>query len=298
MEMKWLEDFVALAETLNFSRAAELRHVTQSAFSRRIKQLEEWVGASLVDRASYPSRLTDAGQRFVPVARETLRQLYHTRRELQVEEGSDARTVRVTALHTLSFTFFPDWFGALSQRLGPLVSIMKPDSGSMEENLTSLVEGECDFLLTYAHDDVPMLLDPETFEHCSLGRENIVAVSAPDAQGGPAHRIEASRKPFAYVAYQRGSFFGQLLDGGIATRLPPFERVHVGSMSVGLKAMATAGWGIAFVPESLASEELEQGRLVRAAGREWDIPVDIRLYRSRKNRRQVVTRLWSALGRT
>jgi DNA-binding transcriptional LysR family regulator len=40
MELIWFEDYLALAETLNFSRAAELRHVTQPAFSRRIRALE------------------------------------------------------------------------------------------------------------------------------------------------------------------------------------------------------------------------------------------------------------------
>jgi len=44
MELKWLEDFVSLAETHSFSRSAELRHVTQPAFSRRIQALEAWLG--------------------------------------------------------------------------------------------------------------------------------------------------------------------------------------------------------------------------------------------------------------
>jgi DNA-binding transcriptional LysR family regulator len=43
VEIKWLEDFVTLAETSSFSRAAEIRNVTQPAFSRRIKQLETWI---------------------------------------------------------------------------------------------------------------------------------------------------------------------------------------------------------------------------------------------------------------
>lgn len=44
METKWLEDFVSLAETRSFSRSAQLRHVTQPAFSRRIQALEAWGG--------------------------------------------------------------------------------------------------------------------------------------------------------------------------------------------------------------------------------------------------------------
>ncbi len=44
MELKWLEDFVSLAEHKSYSRAAGDRNITQSALSKRIKQLEDWIG--------------------------------------------------------------------------------------------------------------------------------------------------------------------------------------------------------------------------------------------------------------
>ena len=72
METKWLEDFVSLAETRSFSRSAQLRHVTQPAFSRRIQALEAWAGIDLVDRSSYPTRLTPAGETFHGQALEVL----------------------------------------------------------------------------------------------------------------------------------------------------------------------------------------------------------------------------------
>lgn len=81
----------------------------------------------------------------------------------------------------------------------------------------------------------------------------------------------------------------------LSARLPKFERVHEGSMSVGLKAMAMAGWGVAWVPESLMRHELDSGALVRAADHSFDIAVDIRLYRSKENRRPVVERIWAVL---
>lgn len=292
MEVKWLEDFLALAGTLNFSKAAEERNVTQSAFSRRIRQLEAWVGTSLIDRATYPSRLTAAGKRFVPVAEQSLHGLYQARRNLQHEEGTDARTVTLTALHTLSFTFFPNWLNDLGSKVGPLVSHMRPDSGSMEENLDSLVDGDCDFLLTYQNLHVPMLLDPQ-FEHHRLGAETIVPVSAPDETGKPKHRIEPG---FTHVSYQKTSYFGQLMAGALATRLPPDNRVHVGSHSIGLKGMVMAGWGLAWIPESLVKTELADGSLVRAGETDWDIEVEIRLYRSKENRRPIVKRIWDVLA--
>ena len=72
METKWLEDFVSLAETRSFSRSAQLRHVTQPAFSRRIQALEAWAGIDLVDRSAYPTRLTAAGETLHAQALEVL----------------------------------------------------------------------------------------------------------------------------------------------------------------------------------------------------------------------------------
>ena len=69
-EFIWLEDFLALASTGNFTRAAEDRHSSQPAFSRRIRALEEWIGASLVDRSTQPARLTEVGEWFRSVAAE------------------------------------------------------------------------------------------------------------------------------------------------------------------------------------------------------------------------------------
>ena len=293
MEIKWLEDFLALSATLNFSKAAEERNVTQSAFSRRIKQLESWVGTSLVDRATYPSRLTEAGHKFIPVAQEALQGLYQARRNLQHEGGSDARTVKLTALHTLSFTFFPDWLRRISGKAGPIFSRLLPDSGSMEENLTSLVDGECDFLLTYAHPHIPALLDPTAFEHRVLGFENIIPVSAPKPDGTAMFGLD--EPSFAHLSYEKASFFGSLLNDLLADRLPEPVPVHEGSMSVGLKGMAMAGWGIAWVPESLMSAELASATLVRAADPSWDIRVEIRLYRAKSNRRPIVAKVWSVL---
>lgn len=58
MNLSWLEDFLALAASGNFSRAAEDSHMTQPAFSRRVRALEEWLSADLFDRSTQPARLT------------------------------------------------------------------------------------------------------------------------------------------------------------------------------------------------------------------------------------------------
>jgi DNA-binding transcriptional LysR family regulator len=101
METKWLDDFVSLAETRSFSRSAQLRHVTQSAFSRRIQSLEAWAGTDLVNRSSYPTTLTPAGEALYSQALELLQALHNTR-DMVRSHGlaeQDLRALLDPALH-------------------------------------------------------------------------------------------------------------------------------------------------------------------------------------------------------
>lgn len=86
-ELTWLEDCVALADALNFSKAASLRYVTQPAFSRRIQSLEEWVGTPLFIRNRRSVQLTEAGRLFCKQAPDLLRELYALRDEAREAAG-------------------------------------------------------------------------------------------------------------------------------------------------------------------------------------------------------------------
>src|SRR3954469_3771624 len=127
MELKWLEDFVSLARTGSFSRSAEERHLTQPAFSRRVRALESWLGVALVDRSTYPTTLTQAGRAFRETAEEAVRMLHGSRAALQASSRPSHRTVAVAALHTLALTFFPRWLRRIEALTGPLDSRLLPD---------------------------------------------------------------------------------------------------------------------------------------------------------------------------
>jgi DNA-binding transcriptional LysR family regulator len=109
MESKWLEDFVSLAETRSFSKAAAGRNVTQPAFSRRIQALEAWVGIELIDRSAYPTRLTEAGELFYGHAVELLGQVGQVRSLLRGQRADRNEVVDFAVPHNLSLTFFPKW---------------------------------------------------------------------------------------------------------------------------------------------------------------------------------------------
>ena len=306
MEIKWLEDFVTLADTSSFSRAAELRNVTQSAFSRRIKQLEGWLGATLISRATMPAELTPAGRSFLPVAQEAIRTFYAAREALR--PSHEPGLIRFAALHTLTVTFFPQWLKTLEAAGGAFSTSLLPDRGGIEANLDALVGDEADFFLTYAHPEVPFHLDRGRFASLTVAHDRLVPLAAPrlvvagSEQAGRKlidRAVSQPRLAVPYLSYGFNSFFGVALSR-LFLRRPPFRRrtTHENAISAGLMNMAVTGAGICWLPESLARDEMEAGRLVPASADEgWNLDLEIRLYRHAGNRNGKVEDLWRTAGR-
>lgn len=305
MEIKWLEDFVTLAETSSFSRAAEARNVTQPAFSRRIKQLETWLGAMLISRATVPAELTPAGRNFLPVAQETIRTFYGVRETLR--PASEQGLLHFAALHTLTVTFFPQWLVDLQREVGELETSILPDRGGIEANLTALSDGEADFFLTYAHKEVPFHLDHELFEFLTIGTDRLIPLAAPQVRNrnatlegrGLLDRALSDTMTVPYLSYGYSSFFGVAL-GRLFARHPGFRQriIHQNTISAGLKIMALNGAGICWLPESLVEQELTAGTLVPTTqSAHWSLDLDVRLYRSIGNRKRNADILWSAAQR-
>ena len=289
MDTKWLEDFVSLAETRSFSRSAQLRHVTQPAFSRRIQSLEAWAGTDLVDRSSFPTRLTPAGQTLYEQAIDILNALQSARAMLRQQSPSGQDTLEFAVPHTLAFTFFPAWLSGLRGVVGPVKTRLI--ALNVHDAVLRLIEGSCDLLITYQHPSQPIQLDAERYEVLSLGQEVLAPYVAPDAQGQPLHRLPGtSRQPWPYLAYAPGAYLGRVVDWVLRQGEVDFhpERVYETDMSESLKAMAIAGHGVAFLPASSVQQALRDGQLVSAAGAglTCEARLDIRLYRERPGPRR------------
>ncbi len=283
METKWLEDFVSLAETRSFSRSAQLRHVTQPAFSRRIQALEAWAGVDLVDRSSYPTRLTAAGATLLAQSVELLGQLQATRNMLRSHQSSDQDMIEFAAPHSLAFSFFPHWLLDLRREFGALKSRL--NAANVHDAMLQLSEGNCDLLLVYHHASQPLQLDPERYQMASLGAESLAAYSKGDARGEPVFRLPGhagAKTPL--LAYASGAYLARMVEfivKGSSWPLP-LEAVYETDMAEGLKAMALEGHGLAFLPGSLVRRELESGRLVRATEPGvLELSMEVRIYRER-----------------
>ena len=95
MELRHLRYFVAVAETLNFSKAAERLHIAQPPLSRQIKQLEDELGAALLLRDRRSVMLTDAGGIFLHEARGILNQAGHAMEAVQRAAKGELGKLRV-----------------------------------------------------------------------------------------------------------------------------------------------------------------------------------------------------------
>lgn len=290
METKWLEDFVSLAETRSFSRSAQLRHVTQPAFSRRIQSLEAWAGTDLVDRSSYPTRLTPAGQTLYDQSLEVLQALQSTRAMLRGHTTAGRDVIEFAVPHTLAFTFFPAWLSTLREQFGPMKSRLI--ALNVHDAVMRLVEGSCDLLIAYHHPSQPYQLDAERYEMLSLGEEVIAPYVKPDADGAPSFILPGRPgQPLPYLAYAPGAYLGQMVDLILKASAAPihFDRVYETDMAEGLKAMALEGHGIAFLPYSAVKKDLRAKKLVSALPpglSSLQITMEVRLYRERPSARE------------
>lgn len=260
LELKWLDDYIALIETGSFSAAAVRRHVSQPAFSRRIKMLEDWLGVTLIDRARKPLQ-------FTPVARDNQLKFLHLVariyefRAILKSESLDSAGITIAAQHTLAAVYVPGFLARLRQ-LGVdqnfrIRSENRPDSVAM------LLRGEAEILITYETQQLPSNISAQLAQRHVLGQDELMLVASP-----PLHKVlrrVAAGDRVPMLCYPPDSFFGQVVR---AEALPDLMRRQqvivccVSEFTMGLRELALIGQGAAWLPASLIQDDLAHGRLV------------------------------------
>jgi DNA-binding transcriptional LysR family regulator len=299
LDLAYLLDFKALAETGSFSRAAFARNVTQPAFSRRIRALEDWAGAALFQRGSTPVTLTDAGRAIGPAFEQALLRLTQGQADAQAAAARGSSSLHFAATHVLSFTFFPAWLRNLEGG-EPLEAVqLSSDSLSACEQL--IQEGRVQFLLCHHHEAAPVRLDPARFLSVRVGADVLSLVTAATETGTRRFQIpNEDAKTVPYLGYSEHSGLGRIVAaalpgsyGGLAQRA-----VFQSHLAAALRSMALAGRGVAWLPRSLIADDLLRGALIPAAQQTFDIHVGIHLFRASHNLGKTAERFWARLART
>lgn len=294
MQIKWIEDFLTLTDTHAFSRAAERRNVSQPTFSRHIQALEHWLGVELIDRSMQGVHLTAAGRIFRGFAADLLRRTYDMRTVLRGQSPGSAETVHFSVAHTLSLFFFPPWLSQLKAEMRNVIA--RVSSVNISEGASALAEGATELLIIYHHPQLPVLLNPERFEHQVLAKDVMRPFSAPNKEGKPRFKLPGTQDhPIPFLAYSSSTYLAHTVEMILfnANQRCHLERSFDTHMSEALKAMVIEGHGIAWLPESCVSKERAQRALVDAGAQNWCCTLEVRLYRSRENTNPLVDRIWS-----
>lgn len=289
METKWLHDFIALSEQGSFSRAAESRFVTQPAFSRRIRSLENWLGVALVCRHRYPLELTPAGEAFLEQARQLLAQIYGLRSQLRLSQQQTPGLSLITQ-PALAVTFFPAWLHRLRPALGE--GLVRLNTGHYHEAMEQFVAGAVDFLLCFADAGSADTLQRLNVERLRVGQDRLVLFSACDEGGRPRFPLEGEQ-PLPLLLYPKDAFLGALVQRECLPALGerPWLPACENALGEGLKAQLLLGEGVAFLPESLVRDELANRRVVALDGVR-PLALNIELCRLGEARSELADHFW------
>jgi DNA-binding transcriptional LysR family regulator len=267
MNLSWLEDFLALAASGNFSRAAEERHMTQPAFSRRIRALEEWLGTELFDRSMQPARLTPAGEWLKPQAQELLARVAAFPPQARAQAEAHASTLRIAATHALSFTFVPRWLQSLDvQAAGGPIRLVSDVLARCE---TLLEQRQVQFVIAHAPVAARGELEAAGVPSVVVGSDLLLPVQAP---GAPAQ---------ALLGFSDESGLGRIVRQALGAEIAAagLQTVFTAHLATVLRSMALDARGLAWLPRSLVEDDLAAGRLEACGPAHWRLALEVRLYR-------------------
>jgi LysR family cyn operon transcriptional activator len=205
MELRHLRYFVALAECLSFTRAAERAHVTQSTLSHQIRQLEDELGHPLFDRIGKRVMLTEAGETFLGYASKALQEVDHGLSQLKRAGDELVGEVRIGATGTFNIGFVPEAL-ALFLKRHPTVKVTV-DELAADAIAQRLIDESLDVGIAYQPADPTHLwFEPLYTEEMVL----VVGLSHPLAQRKRVRMVELHRQ--SLVALPRDFATRTMLD--------------------------------------------------------------------------------------
>ncbi len=277
MDLNWLRDFVCLGRTLNFTKAANERNITQPAFSRRIKSLENWMGVPLIDRDQFPLRLTPAGEQFLGVAADTITRLTETRSAIRLDDQGQHAFQRFAVMHTISLHYLSRRISEFEKEIPDLRTRVISDNFDSCRQL--LLDGNCEFMLYYRHQNIEPRIDETPFERKDIGVERIFPVAQKQAAEENGWVLSpGAERPVPYLSYDPTSFLGTVVDLMIEDLRLPLDVRYIDTLAETMKRRALSGSGVAWLPEFSVTEELERGDLIKIGTPEMETEMIMSLF--------------------
>ncbi len=294
MRLEWLEDLLAVAETGSFSEAAERRHLTQSAFSRRIHSIENYVGVELFDRTRKPVQL----QRTTSDQRDQILRVVRTLRQLveDLKHGSRRSEARIVlaSQHALTTSRTPE----LVQRIHAARRDVhvRLRSANLDECFGLLLARHADIALVYRLEGEEHPIEADYIETADIGTERLIPVHASGDVAWLETRRSAGELPI--IAYPAEVFLGSVMHRIILPRLGgELRALPKGETALTLAALelAAVGIGVAWVPASLTREPIANGSLADLSTRLPSCGLTITAMRLGGQAREIEALVWKLL---
>ena len=250
MEIRQLNCFIAVAEERHFGRAADRLHMAQPALSLLIRQLEEHLGARLLDRTTRRVDLTPAGQALLDRGRRVLHDLELLEADVRREGDSSAGVLRLGFAGAAAYDVVPELARAVREGLPGVTLSLRGElpSPALESGLR---DGSLDAALLH-----PPVASPG-IRHRVVGREPLVVALPVDAPltARPSVGVGAL-EGLPVVAHPPGSPLHRAAQELFLAAGLPLRIGQVAQDTASTLSLVAAGGGVALVPASVRALQL------------------------------------------
>jgi len=262
MELYQIRYFLAVAETLNFTRASERSFVSQPALTKAIQRLEETIGGRLFDRTKNSVQLTSLGSAMLPNFRQIYESANRARDEARRLTRERKEAVRVGVMCTIDFRQVLPGFVCTQE--GRTEIALSFHEGNLEGLTDALDQGDVDIGIMCSPWDIP-----RRFRAMPLFREDYVVAVGDDHRFGGRSGIELAELDRERYCERTQCEFSTYIERLLVARGIDLEVVQSSAREDWIQALVRSNFGVAFMPVSIA----------RAAGLHFVHTVDVPIVR-------------------
>jgi LysR family transcriptional regulator, hydrogen peroxide-inducible genes activator len=245
MELYQIRYFLAVADTLNFTRASERSFVSQPALTKAIQRLEETIGGRLFDRTKNSVQLTELGRGMLPNFRQIYETANHAREEARRLTREQKEVVRVGVMCTIDFhQVLP---GFVESQEGHSEVELSFREGNLEALTDALDEGDVDVGIMCSPYEMP-----KRFAATLLFSEEYVLAIGDDHRFSGRTSVEMAELHRERYCERVMCEFSTYIERLLRERSVMLEVVQQSSREDWIQALVRANFGVAFMPISLA----------------------------------------------
>lgn len=260
MRLDWINDILAILDSSSVNTAAQVRNVSQPAFSRRLKALENLLNFEIIDRSCKPAQASKPVKLHEVQIREISTRLEGLISDMRRESQQGGSRIIIASQHSITTSFATSLVGRLTAQYDMQVQLR---SANRNDCHSLLLTHQVDMALTYQVPGERETLGKEFTETLEICDEQLVPICAA-AQSGP---LVAGRLPeqLPVIVYPANVFFGEIFNSRILTilnQLVTIRPIAETALTLAALQLGKAGIGLAWVPRLLAADEITRGTVV------------------------------------